>query len=138
MTTTQTTSQTTTPAPGTVVKTTDAGACQVRIVKAVGGWTVTVWCGATPVEGWTGSYPTRRETKAAFDHAVRVFTAHRTLEGIDRRRHQLIAERDRLARLPSQKARCAVIDDQLDMLLDLDTIALEPRFIADLTRRLAA
>lgn len=132
------TSQTTTEAPGTVVKATDAGSCQVRIVKAVGGYTVTVFCGAEQVEGWTHSYPTRRETKAAFDHAVAVFTARRTLEGIARHRHQLIADRDRLSRLPSQKARCAAIEDQLDMLRDLATMAREPTFIADVTRHLAA
>ncbi len=131
-------SQTTTFAPGDKVKAEDAGSCQVWIVKAVGGYTVKVWQGTDQVEGWTHSYPTRRETKAAFDHAVRVFTAHGTLEGINRRRAQLIADRGRLSRLPSQKARCAAIDDQLDMLHDLDTLALEPRFIADLTRRLAA
>lgn len=100
-----------TAAPGTVLKSVDAGHAQVRIVKAVGGYTVTVWQAAQPVDGWVDSFATRAATKAAFDHAVAAFTAHGSAAGIERTWNRYAVDRqhlqDRLARSRDITARTA-------------------------------
>lgn len=122
---------------GTVVAKRQAGSVEIRISTALGGYTVTTWCGVEQVAGWCGGYPTHAEARDAANHARDTFKAHGTVEGINRRRQQLITDRDRFDRL-RMPARVAACDTELDALDDLHTRAALPAFVDHLTATLAA
>ncbi len=106
---------------GTVIARRTAGSVVITINTALGGYTVNTWCGADQVDGWCAGYTTLAEARAAANHTRDAFKLWSSLEGINRRRQQLIADRDqterRYDRTRSNDTRAAY----RGMLADIDT-----------------
>jgi hypothetical protein len=121
----------TTAEAGTVIARRDLDFVRIDIVKAVGGFGVIVWTGATKVAGWVDSYEDWETARNAANHARCAFRIHGTVEAINNRRNQLAIQRvplaDRLDRSRNPQARhtytaqIEAIDAELDQIEDLST-----------------
>ncbi len=113
-------SQTTTEI-GTVIARRSAGSVAVTINTALGGFTVNTWCGTEQVPGWCHGYKTLAEAKDAANHARTTFKLCGTLEGVNRRRQLLIADRDQTDRRHDHARTNEARTAYRAMLVDIDT-----------------
>lgn len=93
----------------------------IRIITGVNCYTVDTWQGPNRLDGWSRTYATHAEARAAANHTWKIFQTYRSDVEVDRRRQELhIANETRTNRLIRQGRHLAHLrlDRELSAIAD--------------------